>query len=91
MLATKLSPKFCTFTLPKIWLQDGSTTLYPQRTLQAFQTFYTTLYQKGNTKDGPSIESFLDYLNIPTLSKEHIDIMEAPISMEETLEVIKKL
>lgn len=33
MLATKLSPKTCTFTLPKIRLQDDSMTLNPQRIL----------------------------------------------------------
>lgn len=36
LLARKLSPTFSNSTLPKIRMQDGSTTLNPQKTLQAF-------------------------------------------------------
>lgn len=38
-----------------------------------------------------SIKSFLDDLNIPTLSKDHVEFMETPFTTEETLDVIKKL
>lgn len=67
MLAAKLSLKFHSFMLPKIWIQDGSMTLNPQRILQTFQAFYTKRYQRDNTTDKSKIDSFLDDLPIPTL------------------------
>lgn len=91
LLARKLSPKFSSYTLPKIRLQDGSTTLNPPKILQAFQSFYSKLYQKNDSMEESSIKSFLDDLNIPTLSKDHVELMETPFSTEETLDVIKKL
>lgn len=46
---------------------------------------------KNDIADTQAIVSFLEKLPIPTLHKTHIEMMEAPITLEETLDVIKNL
>lgn len=91
MLASKLSPRSRLFALPKIKLQDGTSSQNPHRILESFQAFYSQLYKANESNDSRAIEAFLEHLPIPTIQKSHKEIMEAQISVEETLEVIKNL
>lgn len=80
MLASKLSPKPHSYTLLKIQLQDGTTTLNPRRIMQSFKAFDAKLYKVEYKVDLPSINSFLENLPILTIGKDHKDTMEAPIA-----------
>lgn len=57
--------------------------------MEIFHLFYEKLYS-DSLKDSPwGISKFLDNLPLPTLKDRHQDLLEAPFSLEEVLEVIK--
>lgn len=89
-LAAKLSPKIKT-SLPKIRSQSGTLTQNPQKILETFQAFYSKLYSAPDPDNSDSIDSFLNSLDIPTLSDSHRSIMESLFRVEEIHEVIKNL
>lgn len=91
MLASRLTPKPCSFTLTKIQLQDGSSTLNHLRIMHYFQAFYTKLYKANPDVDTSKINSFLDDLPLPTQGEGHRDKLEASITAEEVMKVIKNL
>lgn len=91
MLASKLSPLFCTHCLPKIRVAGHPPSANPNNILETFQAFYTKLYSTTPTDKGLLVSSLLRDLPIPSLSAEHTDIMEAGFSVEEIKGVIKNL
>lgn len=88
-LASKLSPRFQTHSLPKIRVTGQPPTANPNKILKAFQEFYSKLYNSTHADKGPEISSVINDLPIPTLSSEHRDVLEADFSVGEIKEVIK--
>ena len=79
------------FPCPKLKLGGDPPTTNPAKTLEAFHSFYSRLYDSHTlpTTDLPS--HFYEGLPIPSLSTAHKDVMEAPITEEEVREVIRGL
>lgn len=59
--------------------------------MEAFHGFYADLYSEHKLNGPQAVTKFLDNLPIPTLSADHRDRLEAPVSTEEVLAVIKNL
>lgn len=75
----------------KIRQADGTFTLNPQRILKSFQEYYSDLYKASIDANLTQIASFLDGINLPTLTAEHIADLESPITTKEVGEVIRNL
>lgn len=91
MLATRLTPKSRNYSLPRISRLGHPPTANPNKMLATFHDFYFKLYSSTPTDRGLLITDFLRDLPLPTLSKEHKNIMEDTISVEEIRDVIKNL
>lgn len=91
MLASKLSLKTKSYTLLKFNMNNGTFTLNPQRIMQSFQAYYSDLYRVDLNTNLTQIDAFLEGLPLPFLGEGHGTELEAPITTEEVLEVIKKL
>lgn len=59
--------------------------------MQSFQAYYSDLYRADVNIDLMKINTFLDSLLLPSLGECHRAELEAPITTEEVLEVIKHL
>lgn len=89
MLASRLSPHSHIYSLPKIKVAGGASTLDPLSLMKSFHLFYEKLYSVYTKGDPSCIATFLANLPIPTIEDRQQDRMEAPITAEEVLEVIK--
>ena len=56
-----------------------------------FQQFYSNLYVSELQANENEIRSFLSSLSLPTLTEEQHDFLDAPITVEEMVEVISSL
>ena len=63
--------------------QTGSYTQSPQEINQTFYNFYKTLYSKTGNLKLEDIQTFLSDLNLPQLTTECRDILEAPLTIDE--------
>lgn len=77
--------------MSKIRIPSQRPTANSSKILETFQDFYAKLYRAHAPNNNQSINRFLDNLPIPALSPKHKDILEAPFTEEEVLEVIRGL
>lgn len=67
MLAGRLTPKFCSHTIPKIKIAGGTLSQNPQRIMEAFQEFYHKLYGIDRDTTQSGLVKFLDSIQSPKL------------------------
>lgn len=89
-LTTKLTPRPRTLAFPKICTAAGDLTQNPIRIMEDFQKFNSNLYD-ATFPSSPNMEYFLTDLPIPTIARNHRDLLEKPFSSEEVIETIKFL
>ena len=63
--------------------QSGIYTQSPQDINQIFYHFYKTLYSKTGNSKLEDIQTFLSDLNLPQLTVEYRDILDAPLTVDE--------
>lgn len=90
-LAAKLNPKHCALAFPKIKMTSGDLTQNSTKIMEAFSQFYSSLYKPINSPSQQHRDGFLDNLPLPTLSKDHRELMEDSFSVEEVLDTIRSL
>lgn len=76
--------------IPAIWDQGGTCYLILQTSKLSLYNFAQT-YTSESQVNSDDIRSFFGSLNLPTLSDEQCDSLEAPIMVEEIVEVIRSL
>ena len=77
--------------MPKIKIGGNPPTTNPSKILEAFQGFYSRLYEPHTRPTTGATSQFLEGLHIPTLSTDHRDILDSPITEEEVVEVVRGL
>ncbi len=77
--------------IPAIWDQLGTLHTSTVDINNTFKEFYENLYTSEPVAGKAESEAFLCDLSLPTLSTEQKHILDAPISTEEILKVIKTL
>lgn len=90
-LAAKLSPRIRTSVFPKIRASLGNLTQNPTIIMKSFHDFYSHLYEKVPHTHCKARELFLRDINLPHLQQTHRDLLDAPFSSEEILDIIKSL
>lgn len=75
----------------KIRIAGQEPTANPTKILEAFQEFYSKLYNAPPQPPRDSITEFLDSLPTPSLDIKHRDILEAPFMVKEVMSVFKGL
>lgn len=90
-LAVKLSPKPRSLVFPRVRLQSGDLSHNPTKIMDAFLQYYAELYKPRPPQLGKPQQEFLNSLLLPSLSKEHSDLLESPFSQSEVLDTIKSL
>lgn len=87
-LASKLSPKHRTYTLPKIRSLSGSLIQNPERILETFHSFYSKLYSGTAPNPQTDLNTFPNDVPLPKLSDSHRSALESPITEAEVRAVM---
>lgn len=91
LLARKLTPRPYTPALPKLRLHNGQITQNPQLILQEFFSFYSKLYDTPTPLQATKAEEFLSDITLPTLERDHTELMEAEFTAGEVAAAIKHI
>ena len=89
MLARYIKIKEAQNVISAIRTQDGH--LEPYDINNTFWDFYISLYSSEMKAGSQEILDFLSSLSLPSLSKEQIESLDAPITKEEIAKVVKSL
>jgi len=76
-------------TIPVIIDTAGKSTNSPEDINQIFQNFYSKLYSSEKDPDQKDIDSFLNNINLPQLSKHQINTLESPLTEHELFNALK--
>lgn len=76
-------------TIPVIIDTAGKSTNSPEEINQTFEIFYSKLYSSEKDPDQKDIDSFLNNINLPQLSKHQINTLESPLSEHELFNALK--
>lgn len=90
LLACRLAPRPRCRTVPKIRQPDGSFTQNPQKILNLFHSYFTSLCKEPETLKPGAIDDFIKDLPLPSLSDSRREIMDGAITMEEVMSAIKQ-
>ena len=70
-------------TISSIKTSNGTISQDPQEINNTFREFYQTLYSSQKNPSDLDIDTFLNTINLPKLTEEQIQSLEAPILIEE--------
>ncbi len=77
--------------IPSILDHTGNITQNPQEINNVFYHFYSNLYSSNHDPNQPQIESFLNNLELPSLSKKQVDSLDLPITIQELKQALDKM
>ena len=78
-------------TIAAIRTEGGALTRDPREINKTFREFYATLYSSEAQVDQQETHAFLTSLALPTLSVDQVDLLDAAITREEIVDVIRGL
>lgn len=90
-LANMLQYKKDKSLIPSILDTSGKTTQDPQEINNIFRQFYSCLYSPGNQPLQSEIDSFLNTLDLPSLTTEENIFWEQPITPGELLKALQSM
>lgn len=67
------------------------TSLHPQEINNTFRQFYSCLYSAGTQPSQYEIDSFLNNLDLPSLTTEESNFLEQPITSEELIKALHSM
>lgn len=91
MLANYIKQQETYCSIPAICDQQGVLHTNPVDINNTFKVFYERLYSSESTANSVAIETFLNNLDLPSLTLDQKQLLETPITAEEIQEVIKSL
>ncbi len=89
MLARYIKQREAQSTIAAIRTEGGAVTRDPTEINKIFREFYATLYSSETQVDQQEMHAFLTSLTLPTLSVDQVDLLDAPITKEEIVDVIE--
>ena len=90
-LANMLQHKKDKSLIPSILDSSGNATQDPQNINNIFRQFYSSLYSAGTEPTQSEIDSFLNNLDLPSLTTDQANYLDQPISSEELTEVLHSM
>ena len=81
-LANMLQHKKDKSLIPSILDSSGNATQDPQNINNIFRQFYSSLYSAGTEPTQSEIDSFLNNLDLPSLTTDQANYLDQPISSE---------
>ena len=91
MLARYIKQREALSNIPAVRAEDGALMFDSKDINRTFRDFYASLYSSELQADQQEIHLYLTSLGLPTLSVEQVDLLEAPITKEEIVTVIRGL
>lgn len=91
LLARRLNPRVYSPALPRLRLRNGKVTQNPERILEEFAEFYSTLYGKPKQFNLDQATEFFQDISLPTLSPDQKALMDGEITSPEILRAIKSI
>ena len=91
MLARYIKQREAQSTIPAIRTEGGAVTREPTEINKIFREFYAMHYLSETQVDQQEMHAFLASLALPTLSVDQVDLLDAPITREEIVDVIRGL
>uniref|UniRef100_A0A3Q2EIC0 Reverse transcriptase domain-containing protein n=1 Tax=Cyprinodon variegatus TaxID=28743 RepID=A0A3Q2EIC0_CYPVA len=76
---------------PRVRQSDGTVTMSSQQINDRFSTFYNNLYCSQGKLDDQKFETFLADLNLPQLTEQDREYLEAPLNIQEISRAIKSM
>ena len=70
---------------------DGNISTSSKQINDTFRSFYNTLYTSHGDLDKQKLDNFFINLNLPQLSEEDKNFLEAPLTLEEIIQAIKNM
>lgn len=90
-LANMLQYKKDKSLIPSILDTSGKTTQDPQEINNSFRHFYSSLYTNGTQPLQSEIDSFLNNLDLPSLTTEQANFLEQSITPEELIKALQSM
>ena len=91
LLARYIKQREAQSTIPAIRTEGGAVTREPTEINKIFREFYAMHYLSETQVDQQEMHAFLASLALPTLSVDQVDLLDAPITREEIVDVIRGL
>ena len=90
-LANMLQHKKDKSLIPSILDSSGNATQDPQNINNIFRQFYSSLYSAGTEPTQSEIDSFLNNLDLPSLTTDQANYLDQPISSEELTKALHSM
>lgn len=88
LLASQLRHQNASRFISQIYDSSKNLTTDPMNINSEFSSFYSNLYKSQPPPDSSAMNSFLNNLDIPTVSEETVRSLDEPLSLEEILSCI---
>lgn len=91
LLALQIRQSAASRMITEVRTSSGQITADQQDINKEFENFYTRLYSSESVGDTKLFDTFFCGLDIPTISMEDKEQLEAPLSLEELIQSIKSM
>lgn len=88
-LATQIKQNKEKSTIPVLMDAAGKFTISPEEINQIFQNFYSKLYSSEKDPTKTDVNSFLNNITLPQLSKHQVSTLDSPLTEQEILNALK--